>query len=86
MIVRMILDSIDSFYSLTGTDQGMTPMLSKFWMPLDQFTGLAMEGLIRGDDDIAVGDAMDVLDKFDKGKAEVAARMHTGNSVLKMRE
>ena len=61
-------------------------MLSRFWMPLDKFTELVKEGLIRGDSDIAVGDAVDVLDKFEKGKAEVAARMHTGNSVLKLKE
>ena len=57
----------------------MTPALSKFWMPLDKFTQLTMEGLIRGDTDIAPGDAGDAIERFDKGKENVAWKLHTGN-------
>ncbi|KAM5533096.1 hypothetical protein V8D89_013239 [Ganoderma adspersum] len=50
--------------------QGLTPALSKIWMPLDQFTKLTMESLIRGDPEIAVGFAATYFDKFEKGKRE----------------
>nr|VWO94223.1 3-oxoacyl-reductase [Ganoderma boninense] len=50
--------------------QGLTPALSKIWMPLDQFTNLTMECLIRGDPEIAVGFAATFFDKFEKGKRE----------------
>ncbi len=49
-------------------DQGHTQALSKIWMPLDQFTQLTMECLIRGDPEIAVGFAGAYFDKFEKGK------------------
>ena len=48
----------------------MTPKLSKVWMPLDEFTERTMEGLVRGDPQIAVGFAADGLDKYEKGKLE----------------
>ena len=54
------------------TDQGLTPALSKIWMPLDQFTKLTMESLIHGDPEIAVGFAATYFDKFEKGKREQA--------------
>ncbi|KAI1793897.1 NAD(P)-binding protein [Ganoderma leucocontextum] len=50
--------------------QGTAPALSKLWMPLDQFTKLTMEGLIRGDPDIAVGFAATHFEKYEKGKRE----------------
>ncbi|KAF7310650.1 hypothetical protein HMN09_00607800 [Mycena chlorophos] len=41
-------------------DQGMTETLSKFWMPLDKYTPLTIEGLQRGDLHIAAGKAQAV--------------------------
>ena len=49
-------------------------MLSKFWMPLDMFTKLAMEGLVRGDKEIAPGPAADAMERFEKGKLEEIAK------------
>lgn len=50
-------------------------MFSKFWMPLDTFTDLAMEGLQRGDLSIVVGDVViKWFEKFEKEKAEAVAQ------------
>ncbi|KZT05921.1 NAD(P)-binding protein [Laetiporus sulphureus 93-53] len=54
--------------------QGTTPKYSKFWMPLDEFTKGAMEGLKRGDLQIPVGTAAQQWEVFEKGKAEKAAK------------
>lgn len=57
------------------TDQGTTPLLSKYWMPLTEFTNLAMEGLKRGDLSIVVGDVIiKMFEKFEKEKAETVAQ------------
>ncbi|KAH9944091.1 NAD-P-binding protein [Epithele typhae] len=48
--------------------QGTTPALSKFSMPLAD--------LVRGDDDIAVGNAELVRQKFEVGKYEAAAKLY----------
>lgn len=58
----------------TVTDQGTTPLLSKYWMPLEPFTKDAMAGLCRGDVLIGVGDAQDKLDKWESGKLEAISR------------
>ncbi|TFK89629.1 NAD(P)-binding protein [Polyporus arcularius HHB13444] len=50
--------------------QGTTPALSKLWMPLDEFTKHTMEGLIRGDLQVAVGFSAQLLVKYEKGKRE----------------
>ncbi|KAJ7783475.1 hypothetical protein DFH07DRAFT_787911 [Mycena maculata] len=46
-------------------EQGTTPMLAKFWMPLDEYTTKTMEGLRRGDEQVAVGMAGTVLKRFE---------------------
>ncbi|KAJ7462669.1 hypothetical protein B0H11DRAFT_1815674 [Mycena galericulata] len=46
-------------------EQGTTPMLSKFWMPLDEYTKKTMDGLKKGGDQIAVGTAEIVLKRFE---------------------
>ncbi|GJE85776.1 NAD(P)-binding protein [Phanerochaete sordida] len=53
--------------------QGMTPKLSKFWLPLDEFTEQTMAGLCRGDVQVCPGDTQDKWDKFEKGKIELMA-------------
>lgn len=54
----------------SDSDQGIAPMLSKFWLPLEEFTEKAMEGLCSGNIQIPVGRAQNVWDKFEKGKLE----------------
>lgn len=54
--------------------QGTTPKLAKFWLPLDEFTKQAMEGLKRGDVEIPVGSALGQWNKFEKGKLEASAQ------------
>lgn len=55
-------------------DQGTTPALSKFWMPLDAFTKETMEGLCRGDLQITAGNAKQTWEKWDEGKPEALAQ------------
>ncbi|KAF7306654.1 hypothetical protein MIND_00457000 [Mycena indigotica] len=43
--------------------QGTTEALSKFWMPLDEYTSKTLDGLRKGDKHIAVGTAGKVWDK-----------------------
>ncbi|KAF8126109.1 hypothetical protein K438DRAFT_1088717 [Mycena galopus ATCC 62051] len=40
--------------------------LTKFWMPLDEYTKLTMDGLRKGDDHIAVGSAAELMERFEK--------------------
>jgi len=58
-------------------DQGATPELSKIWMPLDEFTVLAMDGLKGGDLHIPIGAVKQRYDKFEEGKVDVAKRCST---------
>ena len=44
--------------------------MSKYWMPLEEFTKHTMEGLIRGDLDIPVGISAGSFEKYEKGKRE----------------
>ncbi|OCH95777.1 NAD(P)-binding protein [Obba rivulosa] len=50
--------------------QGTTPVLSKFWMPLNTFTEYVMEGLKRGDFQITPGTSGENWERFEKGKLE----------------
>ncbi|KAI0080238.1 NAD(P)-binding protein [Panus rudis PR-1116 ss-1] len=59
--------------------QGTTPHLSKFWMPLNEFTEKALSGLKRGDIAVPVGDAVEKWETFEKGKFE---RVLEGNRPL----
>lgn len=44
-------------------------------MPLDEFTRLTMEGLLRGDVQNTVGTALTRWEKFEKGKVEAVEAM-----------
>ncbi|KAJ7706474.1 hypothetical protein B0H17DRAFT_631409 [Mycena rosella] len=46
-------------------EQGITERLSKFWMPLDEYTRKTMEGLRKGDSHIAAGMAETVYKRFE---------------------
>ncbi|THU94842.1 NAD(P)-binding protein [Dendrothele bispora CBS 962.96] len=48
--------------------QGTTDVLSKFWMPLDEFTNTVMEGLKRGDTVVAAGNAKNDYEQFEHPK------------------
>ncbi|TFK89630.1 NAD(P)-binding protein [Polyporus arcularius HHB13444] len=56
--------------------QGTTPVLSKFWMPLDEYTKHTIEGLVRGDPEVAVGLSAAVLEKYEKGKREAVEQAY----------
>ncbi|KAJ7225814.1 hypothetical protein GGX14DRAFT_641191 [Mycena pura] len=45
-------------------EQGTTERLSKFWMPLDEYTEKTMQGLRKGDIHIAAGRAEETLKRF----------------------
>lgn len=53
---------------------GTTERLSKFWMPLDEYTKTTMEGLRRGDKHITCGVVLDTYKRFEEGKDEFAAK------------
>jgi short-subunit dehydrogenase involved in D-alanine esterification of teichoic acids len=49
---------------------GTTQALTKFWMPLDEYTKVTMEGLRRGDVEIPAGMALEDLKRYEAGKLE----------------
>jgi len=55
--------------------QGTTAKLSKMWMPLDEFTALAMDGLKRGDMQIPIGMAKQQYDRFENGKVDMVKKI-----------
>ncbi|KAI0639749.1 NAD-P-binding protein [Trametes polyzona] len=50
--------------------QGTTPTLAQFWMPLDKYIKEVIEGLVRGDLEIASGASVESLETYEKGKKE----------------
>ncbi|KAI5122347.1 hypothetical protein M0805_004105 [Coniferiporia weirii] len=54
--------------------QGTTNRLSKVWMPLDEFTKHAMEGLQRGDVNIVTPQNKELWERFEKGRIEVTVQ------------
>ncbi|KAL1744939.1 hypothetical protein HDZ31DRAFT_37538 [Schizophyllum fasciatum] len=48
--------------------QGTTEALSKFWMPLREFTDTVIDGLKEGKNTITAGSATSAYDQFEKGK------------------
>jgi hypothetical protein len=62
---------------LPSTEQGTTQQLSKFWMPLKEFTEKAVAGLQQGDVHVPVGTAADGYKNFnEKGKLEQVKQIH----------
>ncbi|EDR15067.1 uncharacterized protein LACBIDRAFT_291564 [Laccaria bicolor S238N-H82] len=51
---------------------GTTEKLSRFWMPLEEYTTKTMEGLENGDINIYTGNIPGIFEKFEKGKDELA--------------
>lgn len=58
--------------------QGKSEALSKFWVPLDEFTKEVMTGLTNGDPQIAVGTAKKLFEQFDRPKIEMVFAMASG--------
>jgi hypothetical protein len=50
--------------------------MSKTWMPLDEFTVLAMDGLKNGDLQIPIGVVKQKYDEFEAGKVDTAKAMY----------
>ncbi|KAF9480052.1 NAD(P)-binding protein [Pholiota conissans] len=59
---------------------GTTERLSKFWMPLNEFTELTIEGLRQGNGYIPVGTAEQAFEKFETGKEDMV------NGFMKMQK
>ncbi|KAF9056364.1 hypothetical protein BJ165DRAFT_505577 [Panaeolus papilionaceus] len=55
---------------------GTTDKLSKFWMPLDEYIKVTVEGLRKGDKFIAAGLSQVSFEKFDLPKLPVAVQMY----------
>ncbi|KAL1951658.1 hypothetical protein VTO73DRAFT_807 [Trametes versicolor] len=56
--------------------QGLTPFLAKVWMPLVEFTKLTLEGLVRGDPQIAPGMAGQTIEKYHEGIVEAVQQFY----------
>ena len=58
--------------TLNSIEQGLTPMLSKMWLPLDKFTPEVMNGLKEGASHITAGQSKAEYEKFGKLRVEEA--------------
>ncbi|KAL0067642.1 hypothetical protein AAF712_005357 [Marasmius tenuissimus] len=54
--------------------EGTTEKLSKFWMPLDQYVALTLEGLQKGEPHVSCGAAAAAFDRFEKEKYDLAMK------------
>ena len=54
---------------------GTTEKLSKFWIPLSEFTKVTMEGLRKGDHVISMSGAKALYDKFEQPKEGMVNEM-----------
>ena len=50
-------------------------MLAKFWMSLDEFTNITVNGLRKGDKLITCGGAEAAFKRFEEGKEEMAVQI-----------
>jgi hypothetical protein len=46
------------------------PMVSKFWLPLEDYVSSTMEELLRGDEDIPVGNAVGTYNALEKPRMD----------------
>ncbi|KAG6866352.1 hypothetical protein C0991_005273 [Blastosporella zonata] len=54
---------------------GAMEKLSKYWMPLDQYIELTMEGLQNGDSHITAGTGVNAFNQFETEKVEFAQKI-----------
>jgi hypothetical protein len=57
------------------TAERTTEKLKKFWMPLDKYTQVTMEGLRQGAPIISTGGSLAWYEKFDKDKEEIVGQL-----------
>ena len=69
-IVSAELPRVGVFSPSPISDRGTTGELTKFWMPLDEFTQHAMAGLERGDFQIFVPQTEEAWEAIEKGRIE----------------
>ncbi|KIJ24667.1 hypothetical protein M422DRAFT_194423, partial [Sphaerobolus stellatus SS14] len=62
--------------------QGSTPAHSKFWLSLDEFAKITMEGLLRGDGHTFGGNSEEIFSKFEKGNMELIQKTLSGMKVV----
>ncbi|KXN89845.1 hypothetical protein AN958_04849 [Leucoagaricus sp. SymC.cos] len=55
--------------------EGTTEKLAKFWMPLDKYTEVTMEGLKKGDPIISTAGSLTWYEKHEKDKEETAQQL-----------
>lgn len=60
---------------LLSIDERTTERLSKIWMPLDEFTNTVMDGLKRGDSQIAAGMSKKQYEKYEQDKLSAMISM-----------
>ncbi|KAG1773129.1 hypothetical protein EDD22DRAFT_767489 [Suillus occidentalis] len=56
--------------------EGTTQRLSNFWLSLEEYTKVTMEGLVRGDPYVPAGMVVEQHKKFEEGKLEAAMKMY----------
>ncbi|KAG2368232.1 hypothetical protein BDR07DRAFT_1325385 [Suillus spraguei] len=56
--------------------EGTTQRLSNFWLPLEEYTKVTMEGLVRGDPYVLAGMAINQHKQFEEGKLEAATKLY----------
>ena len=54
---------------------GTTEKLSKFWIPLDEFTKVTMEGLRKGEQVISMSVVKGMYEKFEREKEGMVLQM-----------
>ncbi|KAK0212063.1 hypothetical protein DFS33DRAFT_99 [Desarmillaria ectypa] len=58
---------------------GTTEMLSKFWMPLNEFIGQLMPQLVNGTAEVPIGMSETIFEKFEAGKMNIALNIATNH-------
>jgi hypothetical protein len=63
------------FSKMVFSAYGTTEKLSKFWIPLSEFTKVTMEGLHKGDHFISMSGAKTLFEKFEQEKDGMVHQM-----------
>ena len=56
-------------------DQGLTPMLSRVWVPLNEYIPNAMEALIRGEIHVVTPPTIAAFEKYERPRVEHVLQM-----------
>lgn len=63
------------------TAQGSTPTVSKFWMPVAEYTSITIAGLQKGDEFVSAGTSLENYDLFEKPKMYALNSRYQGLSL-----